>query len=100
MTEFEKSKITALKRVRKSQREILKALGCNKTIICNYLQSLNKYEARKLTGMPEKLSSHYMTSIVHKVKKKLCQHQKYWNFCCIAVIQLYVYIYIRKHNQQ
>ena len=35
--EFEKDKITALKRVRKSQREISKALGCSKTVISNYL---------------------------------------------------------------
>ena len=42
LSEFEKGEITALKRVRKSQREILKALGCNKTIICNYLKSPNK----------------------------------------------------------
>ena len=35
LLEFEKGKITALRRVRKSQREIPKALGCNKTIILN-----------------------------------------------------------------
>ena len=55
-SEFEKDEITALKRVRKSQREISKALGCSKTIICNYLKSPNKYGTRKPTGRPEKLS--------------------------------------------
>ena len=34
-SEFEKGEITARKRVGKSQREILKALGRRKTIICN-----------------------------------------------------------------
>ena len=37
LSEFEESEITALKRVVKSQREISKALGHSKTIICNYL---------------------------------------------------------------
>ena len=35
LSEFEKGDITALKRVEKSQREILKALGHSKTVICN-----------------------------------------------------------------
>ena len=48
LSEFEKGKITALKRVRKSQREILKALGRSKTIISNYLKSPNKYGIRKI----------------------------------------------------
>ena len=39
LSELVKGDITALKRVEKSQREISKALGCNKTIICNYLKS-------------------------------------------------------------
>ena len=54
LTEFEKGKITALKRVGKPQREISKALGCSKTVICNYWKSPNKYGTRKLTGRPEK----------------------------------------------
>ena len=50
LSEFEKDKITVLERVRKSQRKILKVLGCSKTIICNYLKSPNNYGTRKLTG--------------------------------------------------
>ena len=66
LSEFEKSKITALKRVGKSQREISKALGCTKTVICNYLKSPNKYGTRKLTGRPEKLSPQFKKRIVAK----------------------------------
>ena len=50
LSEFEKGEITALKRVRNSQRDISKALGRSKTVICNYLKSLNKYGTRKPTG--------------------------------------------------
>ena len=56
LSEFEKGEIIPLKRVRKSQREISKALGRNKTVICNYSKSPNKYGIRKPTGRPEKLS--------------------------------------------
>ena len=70
LSEFEKGKITALKRIRKPQKEILKALGCSKTIICNYLKNWNKYGTRKLTGRSEKLSPQLKRRIVHKVKKK------------------------------
>ena len=70
LSELEKSKITALKRVRKFQREILKALGCCKTIICKYLKNLNKYWTRKVTGRPEKLSPQFKKRILCEVKKK------------------------------
>ena len=43
LSEFEKGEITALKIVGKSQREISKALGHSKSIICNYLKIPNKY---------------------------------------------------------
>ena len=43
LSEFEKGEITALKRVRKSPREISKGLSCSKTVFCNYLKSPNKY---------------------------------------------------------
>ena len=76
LSEFEKGKITCLKRVGKSQREILKALGCNKTIIHNYLKSPNKYEIRKLTGRPEKLSPLFKRRIVCEVKKKISSTSK------------------------
>ena len=66
LSEFEKGEITALKRVGKSQREILKALGCNKTMICNYLKSPNKYGTRKLVGRPEKLSPQFKRRILKK----------------------------------
>ena len=56
---FEKGQITALKRIGKSQREISKALGHSKTVIYYYLKSPNKYETRKLTGRPEKLSPQF-----------------------------------------
>ena len=50
--------------------EISKALGCSKTIICNYLKSPNKYGTRKPTGRPEKLSPQFKRRIVCEVKKK------------------------------
>ena len=56
LSEFEKGKITALKRIGKYQREISKTLGRSKTIIGNYSKSPNKYGTRKPTGRPEKLS--------------------------------------------
>ena len=76
LSEFEKGKITALKRVGKSQREISKALGHNKTIICNYLRSPNKYGTRNPTGGPEKLSPQFKRRIVHEVKKKTSSTSK------------------------
>ena len=56
LSEFEKGEITALNRVGKSQKEISKALGCSKTIICTYLKSPNNYGTRRPIGRPEKLS--------------------------------------------
>ena len=74
-SEFEKGEITALKRVRKSQRKISKALGWSKTIICNYLKSPNKYGTRKLTGRPGK-SPQFKRRIVRAVKKKTLSTSK------------------------
>ena len=76
LSEFEKSEITAQKRVRKSQRKISKALGCSKTIIRDYLKSPNKYGIRKPTGRPGKLSSQFKRRIVHKVEKKTSSTSK------------------------
>ena len=42
LSEYEKSEIIALKRVGKSQREILRVLGCSKTVNSN-LQANLKY---------------------------------------------------------
>ena len=70
VSEFEKGEITALKSVRKSEREILKSLGRSNTIICNYLKSPNKYGTTKLSGRPEKLSPQCNRRIVCKVKKE------------------------------
>ena len=80
LSELEKGNITALKRVRKSQREISKALECSKTVICNYLKSPNKYGTRKLTGWPEKLSPQFKRRIVCEVKKKTssCSTRTIW----------------------
>ena len=77
LSEFEKGKVTALKRVRKIQKEISKALGRSKIVICNYLKSPNKYETRKPTGRPEELSPQFKRRIACEVKRKLHQHQKY-----------------------
>ena len=74
--ELEKGEISALKSVGKSQREILKALGRSKTVICNYLKSPNKYGTRKPTGRPEKLSPQFKRRIVHEVKKKASSTSK------------------------
>ena len=70
LSEFEKGEITALKRVGKTQRGISKALRRNKTVICNYLKSPNKYGIRKPTGRPEKLSPQFKRWIVRGVKKE------------------------------
>ena len=51
LSEFEKGKITALKRVGKAQREFSKALGRSRTVIYNYLKSPNKYRTKnRLAG--------------------------------------------------
>ena len=60
LSEFEKGEITALKRVGKSQREISKGLGRNKTVICNYLKSPNKLERE----------NHHMSKQNFKIKHK------------------------------
>ena len=84
LSEFEKGEITALKRVGKSQREIFKALGCSKTVICNYLKSPNEYGTRKPTDRPEKLSPQFKRRIVCKVK----MHKKYWNLFWMLLVIL------------
>ena len=70
LSDFEKGEIRALKRVRKSQQEISKALGRSKIVICYYFKSPNKYGTRKPTGRTEKLSSLFKRRIVCEVKKK------------------------------
>ena len=55
-------------------REILKASGRSKTVICNYLKSPNKYGSRKPTGRPEKLSQ--LKRIVCEIKKKTLSTSK------------------------
>ena len=65
LSEFEKGNS-----FEKSQKisEILKALGCSKTVTCNYLKSPNKdWKTRKIITIQEKCS-----------QRKLRQHQKYW----------------------
>ena len=57
---FEKGENTPLKRVGKSQREISDVSRRSKTVICDYLKSLNKYGTRKPTCLPEKLSPQFM----------------------------------------
>ena len=57
-------------------KEVLKALGCSKTIICNYVKSPNKYGIRKPTGRPEKLSPQFKRRIVCEVKKKTLSTSK------------------------
>ena len=69
-SEFEKGEITAMKSLGKSQREISKALGRSKTVICNYLKSPNKYGIRKPTARLEILSPQLKRRIVPEVKKK------------------------------
>ena len=54
LSELEKGEITDLKRVGKSQKEISKAIGRSKTVICNFLKSPNKYGTRKSTGRIKK----------------------------------------------
>ena len=70
LPELEKGEITALKRIGKYQREILKAFGLSKTVICNYLKSPNEYGTRKPTGRPENLPPQFKRRIVREIKKK------------------------------
>ena len=86
--EFEKGRITALKRVGKSQREISKALGRSKTVISNYLKNPNKYGTRKPTERPEKLSSQFKRRNVRKVKNKTSSTSKILKFLVDAVAVL------------
>ena len=67
LSEFEKGEITALKKS-ENLREISKALGHSKTVICNYLKSPNKYGTGKLTGKPEK--------IITTIQEKNCSQSK------------------------
>ena len=76
LSEFEKGKITALKRVGNLREKFQRPLGHSKITICNYLKSPNKYETRKLTGRPEKLSPQLKGRIVCKVKKKTSSASK------------------------
>ena len=70
LSEFEKGDITALKIVRKSQREISNTLERSKTLICCYLKSPDKYGTRKPNRRPKKLSPQFKRRIVREVKKK------------------------------
>ena len=74
LSEIEKGEITALKWAGKSQREISKTLGHNKTVICNYLESIKKSmeQENRLAG----LKNYHHNS--REVKRKLRQHQKLW----------------------
>ena len=65
LSEFVEGEITALKRVGKYQKEILKALG---KLICSYLKS-PKYGTRKLTGRLEKLSPQFKRRKARGIKK-------------------------------
>ena len=65
-----------LRKVLENLREIFKALGCSKTIICNYLKSPNKYGTRKPTCRPENLSPQFKRRIVCEVKKKTLSTSK------------------------
>ena len=75
--EIEKGQSIARKRVGKSQRDILKALRHSKTVICNFLKSLNRYGTRKPIGRPEKLSLEFKRRIVREEKSKHHLHKKY-----------------------
>ena len=82
LSEFEKGEVTALKRAGKSQREISKALGYSKTIICN--EKIKK-------GMEQDQKNYHHNSrdrwIVREVKRKLRQNQKYCNFQWMLVLE-------------
>ena len=80
LSEFQKSEITAMKRVGKSQREISKALGRSKTLICNYLKSPNKYGTRKPTGRPETI-----ITIVQKKNFPRCKGENIVNIKNIEI---------------
>ena len=73
LSEFGKGDITAVKSVRKSHREISKALGCGKTVICNYLKRSNNYGIRKPACRPAKLSPQFKCL---RIKKKTLSTSK------------------------
>ena len=68
---FKIDEIIALKRVKTSQREISKAFGRSKIVICIYLKSSNKYGTKKMTSKPEKLPPQFKRRVVHEVKRKM-----------------------------
>ena len=74
LSEFEKGEITALKRVRKDQREILKATGHSKTVISNYLKSPISRDP------PLKKTNWQAREIVTTTQKKNCSRSKKENF--------------------
>ena len=83
LTEFEKSEIIILKRVGKSQREILKALGSSKTITAITWTIQISMEQWKPTGRSEK--------IIFTIQEKNCSRskkqnfKKYWNLSWIIL---------------
>ena len=77
LSEFKKGEITALKRVGKSQWEILKVLEQS-----NSLKSPNKYETKKKKKQLAGQKNYHHNSreeLFAKWKRKLGQNQKYWN---------------------
>ncbi len=54
----------------------MKALGCSKTVICNYSKSPNKYGTRKPIDRPEKLLPLFKRGVVREVKKKTLSTSK------------------------
>ena len=82
LSEYEKSKITALKRVGKSQGEISEALGRSKSIFCNYMKIPNKYGTKK----KKKKNDGQARKIVISIQKKNCSRSKKANFVNIEKI--------------
>ena len=78
LTNFENGEITALKKVVKSQKEISKAFGRSKTIVCNYLKRPNICGTRKPTSRPEK--------IIITIQENNCSRSKKENFVNIKNI--------------
>ena len=79
LSDFEKGEITARISVGKSLREISKALGRSKTVICYYVKSPYKNETRNPTDRSKNYHHNSREELFAKKKRKLRQHKNYSN---------------------
>ena len=71
----------------KSQREISKNLGRNKTVICNYLKSPIKYETKKKKKKKKKNDSQ-ARKIITTIQEENCSRSKKENFVNVINVEI------------